>query len=84
MNEELLLKIDNEGFDYFSFEEDKVIRIQAEEISKITTGFCELKVHTRDNLIHKINMAPIKKEQTRWEVKEMVKQLARQSFSVAS
>lgn len=87
IDNDLLLKVDGTCVVYFSNEEAKLISIQAEEISKITTAFCQLQVHTRDNNIHLINMEPIKKEKTRWEVKEMIKQLAKQqpqSFSVAS
>ncbi len=83
-HDNLLIKVDNRGVEYFSHEEGRLVTVNAEDIIKITTGFCQLHVHTRDS-VHLINMETIKKEKIRWEVKEMVKQMAKQaSFSVAS
>ena len=83
-HDNLLIKVDNRGVEYFSHDEGKLITVHAADIIKITTGFCQLQVHTKD-AVHIINMEAIKKEKTRWEVKEMVKQMAKQAaFSVAS
>jgi len=74
---DLLLKIEDNGIEYFSEEHDAMIKIEAESIIRVSSRFCELHILTRDNTTHRIDMSSIKKEQTRWEVKEMVKQLAR-------
>ena len=81
----VLIKVGQDSLQYFSGEKDEMIEIAAEDIVKVSTRFCELQVHTKDNTIHRISMASIKKEQARWEIKEMVKQLAGiNSFSAAS
>lgn len=69
------LKIDNQGIEYFCAEEDRCISIAANEITHITTRFCELNIHTRDK-VHSLNMNMIRQEKKRWEIKEMIRQLA--------
>lgn len=85
LSKELFLKVEEGSLKYFSEEREEMIEIEAKDIEKITSRFCELHIHTRDNAVHRISMSPIKKEQTRWEIKEMIRQLAHmQSFSTAS
>jgi hypothetical protein len=74
---DLLIKIEDNGIEYFSEERDEMIRIEAESIIKVSTRFCELHILTKDNTPHCIDLSLIKTEQTRWEVKETVKQLVR-------
>lgn len=72
---DILLKIEDHSIEYFSEERKEMITIATESITDIKTRFCELQILTRDNKIHKIDTSTFKTEQTRWEVKEMIKQL---------
>lgn len=84
-SQNVYLKLEDDYLEYFSEEREEMVQIPAENIAKIITRFCELQIHTHDNSVHRISMKYIKKEQTRWEVKEMIKQLAHiNSFSTAS
>ena len=76
---DILLKIEDHSIEYFSEEHNNLITIKTESITDIKTRFCELQIITRDNRIHKIDMSSFKTEQTRWEVKELVKQLVQNS-----
>ena len=72
----VVIEVGQDSIQYFSEEKNEMVEIAAEDIVKISTRFCELQVYTRDNTLHRINMESVKKEQARWEIKEMVKQLA--------
>ncbi len=83
--EDIYLKLEDNYLEYFSEEQEEMVQIPAENITKIITRFCELQIHTADSAVHRISMSYIKNVQTRWEVKEMIKQLAHiNSFSTAS
>ena len=69
------VKIEDNQVQYFCPVKKEVILIPANEITKVSTHFCELQIHTY-NRTHCINMNKIKQEQQRWEIKEMIKKLA--------
>lgn len=72
----IFLRVEDTYLEYFREDLDEMVQIGAEDIEKVCTRFCEIQVHTRDHAVHKIDMSVIKKQQTRWEVKEMIKGLA--------
>ena len=72
----ILLQVGEDSLKYYSVERDEMVEVPASEIVKINTKFCELQIHTRDQYVHRISISSVKKEQTRWEIKECVKQLA--------
>ncbi|MEO8794618.1 MAG: hypothetical protein ABI390_04070 [Daejeonella sp.] len=61
---------------YFNPEEGIMVSVPAKEITSISTRFCELKVHTNEG-VHSLNLGLVRKEQTRWEIKEMIREMAR-------
>jgi hypothetical protein len=63
---------------YFDPAKGEMISVCAKEITHISTRFCELQVHTHDT-IHSLNLGLIRNEQTRWEIKEMIREMARSS-----
>lgn len=69
------VKIDEDQLQYFCPVKKEVIVIPKNEITKVTTQFCELQIHTY-NHTHCLNLKKIKQEQQRWEIKEMIKKLA--------
>ena len=78
-----LVKINGDSIEYFSTDAEEMITIPAEEIVKVSTRFCELRIHTEYD-VHSINMSMIPKEQTRWEIKEMIRIVARGEHSSLS
>jgi hypothetical protein len=70
------LRVEDTYLEYFSEDMDEIVQIGADEIEKVCTRFCEIQVYTRDHSVHRIDTSVIKKQQTRWEVKEMIKNLA--------
>lgn len=70
------VNIHDNTLEYFCPGEGQIISIPSREISKITTRFNELNIHTNDR-IHSLNLALIRHQQTRWEIKEMIRQMAR-------
>jgi hypothetical protein len=70
------VNIHDNTLEYFNPEEGDIISIPSMDITKITTRFNELNIHT-DNRIHSLNLALIRQEQTRWEIKEMIRRMAR-------
>ena len=74
----LLLQVTESGIVYYCEERNEMVYVLSRDITRINTGFCKLDIHTRDNYTHSINLLNIKSEQTRWEIKEMAKSLAKQ------
>ena len=70
------VNIHDNTLEYFNPEEGDIISIPSMEILKITTRFNELNIHT-ENRVHSLNLGLIRQEQTRWELKEMIRQMAR-------
>lgn len=70
------VNIHDNTLEYFSPEEGQIISIPSMEITKITTRFNELNIHTNDRM-HSLNLGLIRQEQTRWEIKEMIRRMAR-------
>jgi hypothetical protein len=70
------VNIHDDTLEYFNPEEGEIISIPSMEITKITTRFNELNIHTNDRM-HSLNLGLIRKEQTRWEIKEMIRRMAR-------
>ncbi|WP_026898690.1 hypothetical protein [Daejeonella oryzae] len=61
---------------YFNPREGEMISVSAKDITHISTRFCELKVHTEES-VHSLNLGLIRNEKTRWEIKEMIREMAR-------
>jgi len=70
------VNIHDNTLEYFNPEEGEIISIPSMEITKITTRFNELNIHT-EKRIHSLNLGLIRQEQTRWELKEMIRRMAR-------
>jgi hypothetical protein len=71
----LLLEITDNKIIYLSEKNNELVTINSEDISGIDHKFCELKIHTKDNVVHQINLLNTGSEQNRWEIKEHVKKL---------
>lgn len=69
------VKIEDNQVQYFCPVKKELIVIPVNEITNMTTRFCELQIHT-SNRTHCINMNKIKQETQRWEIKEMIRKLA--------
>lgn len=72
---EEFVKIEENNLQYYCPIKKELIIIPVQEITNITTHFCELQIHTL-NRTHCINLNKIKQEQQRWEIKEMIKEIA--------
>ncbi len=70
------LNIHDSTLEYYSQEEGQIISIPATAINQITTKFNQLNIHTQER-IHSLNLGLIRQEQTRWEIKEMIREMAR-------
>ena len=70
-----LVKIEENQLQYFCPVKKETVIIPTNEITKVTTQFCELQIHTY-NRTHCLNLKKIKQEQQRWEIKEMIKKFA--------
>ena len=71
------VNIHDDTLEYFSPENEQIISIPSMEITKVTTRFNELNIHTSDRM-HSLNLGLIRQEQTRWELKETIRRMARQ------
>ena len=71
----LLLEITNDKIVYLSEERNELVTINPEEIAAINHKFCELEIHTKDEMVHNINLLNTGSEQNRWEIKEHTKRL---------
>ena|SRR5579875_196935 len=69
------VKIENNQVRYFCQVKKEAIVIPINEITKVTTQFCELQIHTSSRT-HCLKLNKIKQEQQRWEIKEMMRKLA--------
>ena len=61
---------------YFNPQNGEMVSVQAKDITHISTRFCELKIHTNEN-IHSLNLGLIRNEKARWEIKEMIREMVR-------
>lgn len=73
----LLLEITDNKIIYLSEERNEFTIINLEDILSINHKFCELQIHTKDELVHNINLLNSGSEQTRWEIKEHIKKLTK-------
>jgi len=69
------VKIEANKLQYFCPVKKELVVIQVNEITNITTRFCELQIHTT-NRTHCLNLNHLKQEKQRWEIKEMIRKLA--------
>lgn len=69
------LKVDSHSIEYFCEQKERTVLILSDEITHITTRFCELHIHTRDK-VHTLNMNMIRQEKKRWEIKQIIRELA--------
>ncbi|MVN22683.1 hypothetical protein [Mucilaginibacter arboris] len=69
------IKIEADKLQYFCQVKKELVVIPVNEITNITTRFCELQIHTQV-CTHCLNMDQIKQETQRWEIKEMIRKLA--------
>ncbi|HYK77926.1 MAG TPA: hypothetical protein VEV16_13190 [Daejeonella sp.] len=68
------VQIQDGTLNYFCPQQEEMVSISARDITKISTRFCELQLHTPDR-IHSLNMGLVRQEQTRWEIKEMIRKM---------
>lgn len=68
------VEINNGTLNYFDQESNKIIKISTQDITHISTKFCELSVHT-DEKVHVLNLEVIRNETKRWEIKEKIRKL---------
>lgn len=69
------VKIKDNQLQYYCPIKKELVVIPAKEITKVTTHFCELQIHTC-NHTHCLNINKVKQENERWEIKEMIRKLA--------
>ena len=69
------IRIQDSKLEYYCLKQKQIITISAEEITHITHRFCELRVHTKEE-VHYLSLEPVRKERKRWEIKEMINQWA--------
>ncbi len=67
---------------YLNTEKGEMVSVPVHEITHISTRFCQLNVHTAEE-IHTLNLDMVRNEKTRWEIKEMIREIARQGQAVA-
>ncbi len=70
-NKELFIRIEEDKIEYFCTEHDETVSIYAHDITKITTRFRELRIHTNER-IHSLDLTIIHKRKKRWEIKELI------------
>ena len=69
------VKIEENNLQYYCPIKKELVVIPIQQITNITSRFCELQIHTTSRT-HCLNLNQIKQEQQRWEIKEMIKKLA--------
>lgn len=69
------IRIQDSKLEYYCLKEKQIITISADEITHITHRFCELRVHTKEQ-VHFLSLEPVRKERKRWEIKEIISQWA--------
>lgn len=62
---------------YLNTGSGEMVSVPVHEITHTSTRFCQLNVHTAD-CIHILNLDLVRNEKTRWEIKEIIKEVARQ------
>ena len=67
---------------YLNTDNGKMVSVPVHDITHISTRFCQLNVHTAEG-IHTLNLDMVRNEKTRWEIKEMIREIARQGQAVA-
>ncbi|MEJ7780638.1 MAG: hypothetical protein WKF68_13735 [Daejeonella sp.] len=68
------IEISEGSLNYWDPAKEEIVSVSAKDITQISTKLCQLKLHTPDQ-IHVVNLNLIKKEQTRWEIKENVRKM---------
>ncbi|RYE22362.1 MAG: hypothetical protein EOP42_24530 [Sphingobacteriaceae bacterium] len=68
------IKVENQQLHYFCPVKKEKISIPISEITKVTSQFCELQIHT-SNRTYCLNLNNIREEKQRWEIKETIKKL---------
>lgn len=72
------VEINNGTFSYFDTGKGEMVSVPVQDITHISTRFCELNVHTAENT-HSLNLDLIRSEKARWEIKEMIREMARRA-----
>ena len=72
------VEIVDSTLNYFDTNKGEMVSVQVHEITHISTRFCQLDVHTAEN-IHSLNLGLVRNEKTRWEIKEMIREMARRA-----
>ena len=70
----LFVSVSDVSIQYYAEDRDQMIVIPVKDITGISSKFCRLFVHTQES-IHSINLLYVKREKSRWELKEMIKQV---------
>jgi len=68
------IEISEGSLNYWDQTKEEIVSVSAKDITQISTKLCQLKLHTQEQ-IHVLNLNLIKKEQTRWEIKENVRRM---------
>lgn len=63
---------------YFDTAKTQMVSVNVHDITHISTRFCQLDIHTEENT-HSLNLGLIRNEKTRWEIKEMIREMARRA-----
>ncbi len=72
------VEISNGTLSYFDTGRGEMVSVPVQDITHISTRFCELNVHTSDT-IHSVNLDLIRSEKARWEIKEMIREMTRRA-----
>lgn len=70
------VEIANGTFSYFDAGKGEMVSVPVQDITHISTRFCELNVHTAEHT-HSLNLDLIRSEKARWEIKEMIREMTR-------
>ena len=71
------IEITDGTLSYLDTSRGEMVSVPVHDITHISTRFCQLNVHTAD-CIHTLNLDIVRNEKTRWEIKEMIREIARQ------
>ena len=72
------VEIVNGNISYFDSGKGEMVTVPVHDITHISTRFNQLNVHTAEN-IHSLNLGLIRNEKARWEIKEMIREMARRA-----
>ncbi len=70
------VEIANGTLSYFDAGTGEMTSVPVQDITHVSTRFCELNVHTA-NHTHSLNLDLIRSEKARWEIKEMIREMTR-------